>query len=170
MDTLEIVNAISQAASNKEDGAREDNGKSNDFQEIGLRREEGQPIYDKRIMDGFNINFKGNKLKLSYQSEISLKEVYATKFEDEITDILEQCIKFIKKEYKSITKKSLGLKMIDEPIIRVEHMNKIRSWVVAYCWYEISGIDEVNDSGTSEDRLKKAEKDWVELTKKNYKK
>ena len=97
--TLEIIQGISQAIANKHDGSREDGGKG-DLQKIGLRREEEVPFTDRRLIDGFGVTMGGNQLKLHYQSEIHLKEVYQKKFEEEINDILENCISFIKKEYK----------------------------------------------------------------------
>ncbi len=163
--TLEIIQGISQAVANKHDGAREDDGKG-DFQKIGLRRDKEVPFTDRRLIDGFGVSMNGNKLKLHYQSEIHLKEVYETKFEQEISDTLDECIKFLKKEYKRNTKNSLGLKMVGEPVIRVEHMNKVRSWVTAYCIYEIEGIEKPNKLGdTFEKRLDKKVKNWLGIGK-----
>jgi hypothetical protein len=31
-------------------------------EKIGLRREEGHPIMDSRVMDGFNVRFAGDKM------------------------------------------------------------------------------------------------------------
>lgn len=168
-NTLEIIRGISKAASNIHDGARTDDGKG-DFQEIGLRREEKIDFRDRRLIDGFGISLAGNILTVHYQSEISLKEVYENKFEDEIVGIIEDCVSFLKKEYRAIMKKSLNLKMIGEPKLRVERTSKVRSWVTAYCNYEIGNLPK-NDSEMEigEDRLKAAEKAWVKMTKKNYK-
>jgi len=154
--TIEIVNGISQAMMKSHDGALDEDGKP---VEIGLRREQPTSIHDKRIMDGFGVNIMGNKLKLTYQSEIALKEVHGKKFEQNITDIMSDCISFLKKEYKSITKNSLGLKMIGEPIVRVEHMNRIRSWVLAHCIYEIEGINQE----TNEKEIDKSFEKWLSL-------
>ena len=49
-------------------------------------------------MDGFGVSINGNILKVNYHSEISLKEVYEKKFEEEISGILEDCVSFLKKE------------------------------------------------------------------------
>ena len=48
--TLEIINGISQVLSKKYDGALDENDEPI---KIGLKREEGDPILDSRIMDGF---------------------------------------------------------------------------------------------------------------------
>ena len=73
--TLEIIRGISQAAANAYDGAHME-GYSSDgkARTIGLKREEGDPITDKRVMDGFGVAFHGDKLKISYHSEVQLKE------------------------------------------------------------------------------------------------
>jgi len=156
--TLEIVNGISQALANKHDGAREDDGKG-EIQKIGLRREKPVTIHDRRMIDGFGANIHGNKLKVFYQSEITFKEVYETKFEKEIESTIDDCVSFLKKEYKRITKSTLGLKKIGEAHIRVEHMNRVRSWVTAHCVYEIEGIQEEKSEHTISDKFKK----WLEL-------
>ena len=156
--TLEIVQGISQALANKHHGSREDDGKG-EFQKIGLRREQPISIHDRRMMDGFGANIQGNKLKLSYQSEISLKEVYGNRFEQDIGDMIGECISFLKKEYKKITKSDLSLKMVGEPHVRVEHLNKFRSWVVAHCIYEIGGIKAESNEKKEDDKFKK----WLEL-------
>ena len=52
--TLEIIRGISQAASNAHDGAIDEKGEPI---KVGLKREEGHPLLDKRVMDGFSIKF-----------------------------------------------------------------------------------------------------------------
>ena len=49
---MEIVRGISQVMANSHDGALDDNG---DPIKVGLKREEGDPITDSRIMDGFKV-------------------------------------------------------------------------------------------------------------------
>ena len=72
----EIIQGLSQAAANSYDGAL---GEDNEPDKPGiLRREEGDALIDQRVMDGFNVKFYGNMMCLSYQSEIQLKEVYAS--------------------------------------------------------------------------------------------
>ena len=75
--TLEIIRGISQAAANAYDGSHVE-GYSSDGKArvIGLKREEGNPLIDKRVMDGFGVRFHGNKLCITYHSEVKLKEVY----------------------------------------------------------------------------------------------
>jgi len=50
----------------------------------GLKREEGDCIVDSRVMDGFNVRVSGNKLVLSYHSEITMKDFHDNNFEDDV--------------------------------------------------------------------------------------
>ena len=59
---LEIIKGLNQAAANAYDGA--------DLSEdIGLNREEGNPIIDSRVMDGFSVRFAADKMIVSYQKK-----------------------------------------------------------------------------------------------------
>ena len=80
-EVLEIVRGISTVLANTYDGALDENGEPI---KTGLRREEGDPILDKRIIDGFNGSIQGNNLIIKYHGEIHLKEVHGGKFEQEI--------------------------------------------------------------------------------------
>ena len=68
----EIVQGLSQAAANAYDGALNEEG---DSVQAGLSREDGNPLIDRRVIDGFNVRFFGNKMVLAYHSETKLKEV-----------------------------------------------------------------------------------------------
>ena len=68
--TLEIVRGISQVLANSYDGALDDKGEPI---KVGLRREEGHPILDSRVMDGFKVSFHGPQLCIYYHAELSLK-------------------------------------------------------------------------------------------------
>jgi len=102
--TLEIIQGLSQAAANAYDGAHDErysyDGQS---RSMGLRREEGCPIMDSRVMDGFKVRFYGDSMILSYQSDILLKEVYSGNFEQDIESMLNDIKKFLQKEYRAIT-------------------------------------------------------------------
>ena len=69
-EVLEIVRGISSAAAQGYDGALDSDGQP---LKIGLKREEGDPILDKRIIDGFKASIAGNMLIIKYQAEIMLK-------------------------------------------------------------------------------------------------
>jgi hypothetical protein len=109
-NTLEIIRGLAQAAANSYDGAHDERfALDGQVRKVGLRREEGCPIKDSRVMDGFSVKFYGPKMVINYQSDIRLKEVYAGKFEQDIERMLNQIKKFLMKEYKSITGKSVTL-------------------------------------------------------------
>ena len=67
--TLEIINGISQVLANNYDGATDSDGEPI---KAGLKREEGNPLIDSRVMDGFSVRFGGNNLIVSYQADIKL--------------------------------------------------------------------------------------------------
>jgi hypothetical protein len=158
-ETLEIIQGISQALSNKHDGALDEDGNPI---EIGLRREKQSDFREKKIMDGFSATMQGNTLKVLYHGEISLKEVHKRGFENKMIGLLEDCVSYLKSEYKKVAKKALKLEMVGEPKVFVEHQNKIRSWVKVSCVYEISGIKV--DKELSDDwrkRLSQKTRKWL---------
>ena len=135
--TLEIIQGISQAAGYACDGGLDSNGEP--FK-IGLRREEGNPMTDKRVLDGFSVKMSGNMMRLTYSCEPPLKEIHNSSFENEMIQIVDKCKKHIQKEYKKITGRSLGLKEVDEIQVRVEYISKIRTSVTACQMYRINAI------------------------------
>ena len=82
---LAIVRGISQAPANAYDGSQDERySYDGESRKIGLKREEGDPIVDSRVVDGFGVVFHGNLLCISYQSDIKLKEVYAGDIEADL--------------------------------------------------------------------------------------
>tara|TARA_R110000751_G_scaffold132779_5_gene235342 strand:+ start:1552 stop:2100 length:549 start_codon:yes stop_codon:yes gene_type:complete len=140
---LEIVRGIAQAAADiGYDGCVDDDGKP---VEIGLKREEGHPIYNSRVMDGFNIGFAGPNLILSYMSDVKLREIYDQKFEVETGRKMASIIKGLKKRYKKNTGNALSLKMLKDPVIRVESTSRVRCWATARCTYKIGNMTDVEE-------------------------
>ena len=135
----EIVQGLSQAAANAYDGALDENGEP---LLAGLRREEGSPLLDKRVMDGFNVRFMGNMMCLSYHSEVQLKEVYANGFEEDVERQMNEIVKFLRKEYSKITGDSVALTKEGEIDIFVENSTRVRSWFTAKLNYKVGGLDE----------------------------
>ena len=137
---LEIVRGLSQAAANAYDGYELE-------QEIGLKREEGHPVLDRRVIDGFRVKFAGPNLIVSYQSEMVLKELHPrNQFENEIEQKFSDIIKFLKKEYKNVTKESINLKELGDADIMVQSTSRVRSWVQATKQYEIPAISKEVES------------------------
>ena len=141
----EIVQGLSQAAANAYDGALDESGEP---LLVGLQREEGDPILDKRVMDGFNVKFYGNMMCLSYMSEVQLKEVYVNGFETRIEEQIVEIVKFLKKEYRKIRGESVTLTKEGEIDVHVENSTRVRSWVTAKCHYKVGGLNEENEVQT----------------------
>ena len=140
--TLEIIRGLAQAASNVYDGAH-DKRFSYDGEErsVGLKREEGCALMDKRVMDGFKVRFYGDSMILSYHGEVMLKEVYGRNFEQDIESMLNEIKKFLQKEYRKVTGKSVSLTAKSEPNILVQSSSRIRSFVEAQQHFKIGGIE-----------------------------
>ena len=157
--TLEIIRAISQAAANAYDGAHDERYTSDgEAKKVGLKREEGDPVLDYRVMDGFGVKFGGNKLIITYQSEIMLKDVYSGKFENEVDQMIEKVASYLKKEYRKITGESLSLTADGEVDAIVQNTSRVRTWVQASKKYKIGNIGDVSPVGEDLDR--KLDKDF----------
>ena len=148
--TLEIVRGISQVMANSYDGALDENGEPI---KIGLKREEGDPITDSRIMDGFKVQFAGDQLCIHYHAEINVKDVHDKSFESNLTQMIGDIAKFIKKEYKKITGSSLSLEAAGECDAIVQRTSRVRSWVQAKQYFELGGIDAEAVGGESKDSV-----------------
>tara|TARA_B100000212_G_C27342001_1_gene519618 strand:+ start:507 stop:1061 length:555 start_codon:yes stop_codon:yes gene_type:complete len=144
----EIIQGLSQAAANAYDGAHDQDGEPI---LAGLQREEGDPILDKRVMDGFNVKFSGNMMCLSYMSEVTIKEVYAGGFETRMEEQLAEIVKFLKKEYRKIRGESISLTANGEVDVRVENSTRVRSWVTAKMHYKIGGLNEDMEVAAAQD-------------------
>ena len=66
-EVVDIVTGISQAAGMAYDGATDDEGVAI---KIGLKREEGNPLLDPRVIDGFGVKVSGKTLIIKYHSEV----------------------------------------------------------------------------------------------------
>jgi hypothetical protein len=168
---LEIIQGLGQAAANVYDGAHDERFvRDGEVKKVGLTREEGCPIMDSRVMDGFNVKFYGNKICIKYQGEIKLKEIYGGGFEDEMERRLNEIKKFLQKEYKAITGNSVTLTKVDDIHILATSVSRVRSFVQAYRHYNISGIKEDPMSKSNGSKNRKVEDSWrnfLELDNKN---
>ena len=165
-DILDIVRGISTAAARGYDGALDSDGQP---LKIGLKREEGDPVLDKRIIDGFKASIAGNMLIIKYQAEIMLKDVYKGDFEGEVEQRMKDIVSFLKKEYKKITGNALTLTKEDEPDVLVQSISKVRTIVNATQNFKIGGIPDQPELGTTvEERLSTAIKDWIGFGKDKF--
>ena len=164
-NTLELIQGLAQAAANAYDGVHDERFTlDGQVRKVGLRREEGCPIMDSRVMDGFSVKFVGNKLCIKYQSDIKLAEVHGGGFENDINRMLNEIKKFLQKEYKTITGNSITLTKDGDSNILVQSTSRVRSFVQAYQHYNISGIKQDPDAGGSENRtVDQAMRDFLEL-------
>lgn len=160
-DVLKIVRGISQVMANTYDGALDENG---DPIAIGLKREEGIPLIDQRVQDGFNVSFYGDLLCVKYHSDLKLKEVHAKGFATDVERMIENIVSFLKKEYRKVTKESLSLSKEGEIDIQVQAASKVRSWVTAKCYYKVGSFDGSVDQVENVDRkdIDKSFKDFLE--------
>jgi hypothetical protein len=142
---MDILNGISTVMSQKAfDGALDDKGQPI---ELGLNREEGDPIIDSRVMDGFMVSFHGPILRIKYSSEVRLKQVHNTnKFEGEIDDTIQDIVNFLKSEYKKSTGNSLTLTAQGETEMLVQNLSRLRTWVQAHRDYKIGGLTDVEET------------------------
>ena len=151
-DIYEIVRGISQAASLMYDGPTYNDDLDND---IGLHREKGNPLVDKRIMDGLHVKVGGRKLTINYHAEIPLNYIQKMgpgKYEDEVEEMLEKGLTFIKKYFKKFTGKSLSVKeakretrdgkSVKDFDVLIQPISRFRTSITAHKCYEITGIPE----------------------------
>ena len=164
---LDIVRGISQAAANAYDGSQDEKySLDGEARKIGLKREEGDPIIDSRVIDGFNVRMSGPILTISYQSDIRLKDVYAGDIEADVDEMIENVAKFLKKEYKKITGDALSLSADGEVDVLVQNTSKVRVFVVGKKNYKVGNLEGVLEVGlASEDRLDKSIRDFISLGK-----
>jgi len=150
---VDILRGISQAAAGMYDGATDENGEPI---KIGLKREEGNPLLDKRVIDGCKVRCNGKTLIVSYHSELLLKDVYSKNLESELEQTMSDIVSYLKKQYRKITGNTLSLKEKGECQARVESTSRVRVFVTARKDYEIGSMDEVEDATEpSEDGLDK---------------
>ena len=165
MTVNDIVLGLNQAAANAYDGSHDKRFVvDGEDKPVGLKREEGCALNDSRVIDGFKVRFSGPKLIVSYQSELPLKDVHNTKLDQEIEQTYADIVKFLKKEYKKITGKTVDLKADGPCNILMQNMSKLRTWVECQKTYTVGSLKDVIPVGDpSEDRLDKDFKKFLDL-------
>ena len=140
--TYQIVQGLAQAAANAYDGAHDERyALDGQARKVGLNREQGHPILDKRVNDGFSVKFYGNSMIINYQSDVRLQDVKDPKYDQEIARMLNEIKKFLQREYKALTGNSVRLTAKGEAQILVQSTSRVRTFVQAYQHYTISGVD-----------------------------
>ena len=170
----EIIKGINQAAANAYDGSHDKRFVVDGEEKVvGLKREEGCPINDSRVMDGFKVRIMGPKLIVTYQAEMPLKSFHNDKLEGEIEQIYADIAKFLKKEYKKITGDTLALKADGPCDILLQNMSRFRTWCQGTKVYTIGGLKDVeavgvNSPGDAEENLRAAVEKWLQTGKPKY--
>jgi hypothetical protein len=161
---LEIVRTISSIVNEMgHDGALTKDGEP---VKIGLKREEGHPILDKRVIDGFGVRFHGDQLIINYQSEILLSEIYKGDLEGDVDQTIQDVAKWIKKEYKKVTGSPLTLKPASEVYVCAENTSRVRYFVTAHRTYDIGGMKGTDPvKGESKDSIEASFKAFLESPK-----
>jgi hypothetical protein len=149
----DIVQGIHQAAQSGVDGMLDKDGERKN---VGLKRDEGHPILDSRVMDGFAINISANKLNITYQTDVKIKDVHENGFESEIEGMIEKVVSFLKKEYKSLTGNSLSLSPVKKSFqVVAQYVSKVRTSVQARKVYTIGSMDKIDELYGSEHEVDK---------------
>jgi hypothetical protein len=165
-ETLEIIQGLSQAAANAYDGAHMENySLDGQVRKTGLRREEGIPLLDKRCIDGFKVKFYGDSMIINYQSDVMMKDLKDNGFENDIMRTINEVKKFLQKEYKTITGKSVSLTAKGEPQVIVQTTSNVRTFVQAYQHYKIGGLKMDQILEPSVDTTRDITKKFLETAK-----
>ena len=142
--TYEIIQGLHQAAANAYDGSHSERyALDGEPRKVGLRREQGDPLLDSRVMDGFKIKIMGNTLYVHYQTDILIENYMAPKFVNEVESIMADIESFLKKEYRAITKSSITLKKDGDLMVRVDPVSRKRNTMVACQRYIIEALKDV---------------------------
>lgn len=165
--TLEIVRGLHQAAANAYDGSHNKKySLDGEERKVGLRREDGDPLIDSRVMDGFFIKIMGNKLCVYYQTDVKLEQMSDPKFKNQVADIMGDIVSFLKKEYRAVTKSSISLKAVGDVKINGQHISRIRNLITAYQEFEITSMKDVAPVGErSEDPTRDVVRKFLALGK-----
>lgn len=165
-EMLEIIQGLAQAAANAWDGAHMENyALDGKVRKTGLRREEGIPLLDKRVNDGFKVKFYGDSMIINYQTDVMLKEVHRGGFEDDIASTINEIKNFLQKEYKAVTGKSISLTSKGEPNILLQSTSNIRYFVQAYEHFKIGGLEMDQIGAPSADITRDITKKFLEQAK-----
>ena len=165
-ETLEIIQGLSQAAANAYDGGHMENySLDGQVRKVGLKREEGIPLLDRRVNDGFKVKFYGDSMIINYQSDVMMKELKENGFENDIMRTINEVKKFLQKEYKAITGKSVSLTAKGEPQVIVQTTSNVRTFVQAYQHYKIGALKMDQILEPSGDTTRDVTKKFLEFAK-----
>jgi len=127
--------------------------------EIGLKREEGDPILDSRVMDGFSARVHGNQLIISYHSMMSPKDFHRKKdparaLKQDLKEMFDNIEKFLKSEVSKLKVGGLRVKQVGEDDAIIQYLNRGRYNCVAKRIYDILGTDAETVKGEEQKKHK----------------
>jgi hypothetical protein len=131
--------------------------------EIGLKREEGDPILDSRVMDGFSARVHGNQLIVNYHSMMSPKDFHskrdpAVALKQDLKDMFDNIEKFLKAEVSKLNVGSLRLAQVGEDDALIQYLNRSRYNCVAKRVYNILGTEA---EGVASEEQRKHKEDAI---------
>lgn len=162
---VDVAKYLSQAAANAWDGAYNEDGKPI---EVGLRREKQKSPFKVRTMDAFNVRLSGDKLLLTYHSDMLTSDYHDKKFKENVLATVKDILSWLKKEYKRLSGETLSLTEFGEPDIEVQNTSRIRSFFIAKCFYKIGNISAGDDKDATREKLDKKVKEWFDINKDEY--
>jgi len=152
---LEIIKNLSQAAGNLYDGAVDDKGEP---LKMGLTRED-LPVTDRRYIDGGKVRFAGDQIIVTYEAQIPLSDVHQNGingFQNKMNDMVQNLVKQLKKNYKSIAGKAITLTPLDDNTkVQVDYVSRTRTLVIAHRNYKIGGLGEVMSASEDDTKERK---------------
>jgi len=141
VSVLDVLRTISSICGQYgHDGAYDEKGEPID---LGLDRNFGDPIKDSRVIDGFKVRFGGPYLYISYEGEVSLRDLHRNgpkNFEDDIERKFKNISSFIKKEYGKMKMGRLRLKDEGVADTRIERISNYRNFCTSIKRYLIGNI------------------------------
>ena len=167
--TLEIVKGIKQAMANAYDGAHDERLVDGEdlVKKIGLRREEGCPLMDSRVIHG-------STLYVYYHTEVLSKDSHDAQLKSEIEQRISDTVAYLKKEYRKINGESLSLGAGMDLDIHLEFISRRRVSVMGCQGYPIKGmgedVEDMAQMGSDPDRLDKSIRDFLSLGREKAKK
>ncbi len=94
-----------------------------------------------------------------------MRDLKDDRFENEIIQTINEVKKFLQKEYKAITGKSVSLTAKGEPQIIVQTTSRVRTFVQAYQHYKVGGLQMDQIGAPSEPNVRDITKRFLETAK-----
>ena len=142
-EDFEVLKDLSVAAGNLYDGAVDDKGEPID---MGLKRDE-LPDTNRKQFDAGKVRFAGDKAIVTYEAEITLKDVHKNGingFQNEMDEMIQKVVNQLKKNYRAVSGKAITLTAEgDGAKVNVEYVSRYRTLVHAVRPYKIGGLTDV---------------------------